>query len=196
VIYFGLTTLECGKAKWLKIQREILGMGFALTDVIRNFTEYPDPGWERRNCQSGRNWDANRPLPGINLLSAVWKLLFNPVHPLRANIPTISSWMTKLGLPPKRRSPSSRKSECSLGFLSRCCTVLLLFLRLDPSFVWFYSRLVARKKTEEFEVEFGKFGFAELFVVSCISLSEEKFRTCITNLSGTFPDLFTPVRRS
>jgi len=48
VIYFGLTTLECGKEKWLKIQRDILGMGFALTDVIRNFTEYPDPGWEEK----------------------------------------------------------------------------------------------------------------------------------------------------
>jgi len=47
-IYFGLTTLECSKLKWFNIQKNSHAMGFAITDVIRNFTEYPDPGWEEQ----------------------------------------------------------------------------------------------------------------------------------------------------
>jgi len=47
-VYFGLTSLECDKKKWFDIQKMVLGMNFAITDVLRNFTEYPDPGWEDR----------------------------------------------------------------------------------------------------------------------------------------------------
>ena len=47
-VYFGLTSLECDKKKWFEIQKVLLGMNFAITDVLRNFTEYPDPGWEDR----------------------------------------------------------------------------------------------------------------------------------------------------
>jgi len=47
-VYFGLTTLECDKKKWFDIQKLLLDMNFAITDVLRNFTEYPDPGWEER----------------------------------------------------------------------------------------------------------------------------------------------------
>lgn len=47
-IYFGLTTLECTKRKWFDIQKLLASMNFVFTDVIRNFTEYPDPGWEER----------------------------------------------------------------------------------------------------------------------------------------------------
>jgi len=63
VVYFGLTTLECGKKKWMNIQREVIGMGMAITDVIRNFTEYPDPGWEAQlpiwknlGCKPTETW--------------------------------------------------------------------------------------------------------------------------------------------
>eukprot|EP01087_Luapelamoeba_hula_P022290 TRINITY_DN7954_c0_g1_i1.p1 TRINITY_DN7954_c0_g1~~TRINITY_DN7954_c0_g1_i1.p1 ORF type:complete len:407 (-),score=69.72 TRINITY_DN7954_c0_g1_i1:120-1340(-) len=47
-VYFGLTTLESDRKKWFDVQRLIFEMNFALTDVIRNFTEYPDPGWETK----------------------------------------------------------------------------------------------------------------------------------------------------
>ncbi|KAL6041305.1 N(4)-bis(aminopropyl)spermidine synthase [Balamuthia mandrillaris] len=48
VIYFGLTTLECNKQKWFGVQKLVSGMGFSMTDIVRNFTEYEDPGWEDR----------------------------------------------------------------------------------------------------------------------------------------------------
>ena len=39
--YFGLTTLECSFKKWQEIEKELIGMGFVITDIIRNFSEYP-----------------------------------------------------------------------------------------------------------------------------------------------------------
>ena len=39
--YAGLTTLECSRLKWKRIQEEILKMGFVLTDVKRRFSHYP-----------------------------------------------------------------------------------------------------------------------------------------------------------
>lgn len=39
-IYFGLTTMEAGIAKWHAIQQAVLSMNFAITDVKRKFNEY------------------------------------------------------------------------------------------------------------------------------------------------------------
>eukprot|EP00005_Dracoamoeba_jomungandri_P002112 CAMPEP_0174253658 /NCGR_PEP_ID=MMETSP0439-20130205/3024_1 /TAXON_ID=0 /ORGANISM="Stereomyxa ramosa, Strain Chinc5" /LENGTH=344 /DNA_ID=CAMNT_0015334805 /DNA_START=42 /DNA_END=1076 /DNA_ORIENTATION=- len=47
-VYFGLTTMECSKKKWLEIQKKLHSMNLTITDIVRNFTEYPDPGWEER----------------------------------------------------------------------------------------------------------------------------------------------------
>ena len=38
--YFGLTHLEASRAKWHEIQRRLLEMKFAITDIIRDFHEY------------------------------------------------------------------------------------------------------------------------------------------------------------
>ncbi|MBN3037398.1 MAG: bis-aminopropyl spermidine synthase family protein [Candidatus Diapherotrites archaeon] len=38
--YFGLTTLESSTRKWREVQEKLVGMGFAVTDVIRNFSDY------------------------------------------------------------------------------------------------------------------------------------------------------------
>ncbi|MET1124291.1 MAG: bis-aminopropyl spermidine synthase family protein [Archaeoglobaceae archaeon] len=40
--YFGLTTLEASRRKWLEIQKMIHGMGFVITDIRRKFSVYPD----------------------------------------------------------------------------------------------------------------------------------------------------------
>lgn len=40
--YVGLTTLEASRRKWRDIQRELLDMGFAVTDARRRFSGYPD----------------------------------------------------------------------------------------------------------------------------------------------------------
>ncbi len=42
--YFGLTTLEASRQKWLTIQRMIHRMGFVITDIRRQFNVYPDEG--------------------------------------------------------------------------------------------------------------------------------------------------------
>jgi len=39
--YVGLTTLECSRPKWKRIQEEILKMGFVITDLKRRFSHYP-----------------------------------------------------------------------------------------------------------------------------------------------------------
>lgn len=41
VAYAGLTTLECSRPKWKRIQEEILKMGFVITDIKRRFSHYP-----------------------------------------------------------------------------------------------------------------------------------------------------------
>ncbi len=41
VAYAGLTTLECSRPKWKRIQEEILRMGFVITDIKRRFSHYP-----------------------------------------------------------------------------------------------------------------------------------------------------------
>ncbi len=38
--YFGLTHLEASRRKWRQIQKDILEMGFTITDIIRNFQTY------------------------------------------------------------------------------------------------------------------------------------------------------------
>ena len=38
--YFGLTHLEASRRKWRQIQRDILDMGFTITDIVRNFQTY------------------------------------------------------------------------------------------------------------------------------------------------------------
>jgi len=38
--YFGLTHLEASRRKWHQVQRDILNMGFTITDIIRNFHTY------------------------------------------------------------------------------------------------------------------------------------------------------------
>ncbi|MBO8182899.1 MAG: bis-aminopropyl spermidine synthase family protein [Archaeoglobus sp.] len=40
--YFGITTLEASRKKWYEIQRMILEMGFAITDIRRHFNVYPE----------------------------------------------------------------------------------------------------------------------------------------------------------
>lgn len=42
--YFGLTTLEASRKKWLAIQKMIHRMGFVITDIRRRFNVYPDEG--------------------------------------------------------------------------------------------------------------------------------------------------------
>lgn len=41
VAYAGLTTLECSRPKWKRIEEEILKMGFVITDIKRRFSHYP-----------------------------------------------------------------------------------------------------------------------------------------------------------
>ncbi|NPV88606.1 bis-aminopropyl spermidine synthase family protein [Coprothermobacteraceae bacterium] len=38
--YFGLTHLESSRQKWYQIQKNLLDMGFVITDIIRDFHEY------------------------------------------------------------------------------------------------------------------------------------------------------------
>lgn len=47
--YFGLTTLEASLAKWHRLQRLLLQMNFVITDVLRDFSVYPEREnqWER-----------------------------------------------------------------------------------------------------------------------------------------------------
>ncbi|NPA27417.1 MAG: bis-aminopropyl spermidine synthase family protein [Chloroflexi bacterium] len=40
--YFGLTTLEASRAKWYRIQKMLLDMGFVITDIRRQFNVYPN----------------------------------------------------------------------------------------------------------------------------------------------------------
>ncbi len=42
--YFGLTTLESSLPKWLAIQRFLMGKGMVITDLLRNFSLYPESG--------------------------------------------------------------------------------------------------------------------------------------------------------
>jgi predicted methyltransferase len=42
--YFGLTTLESSLPKWLAIQRFLLNRGMVITDLLRNFSLYPEAG--------------------------------------------------------------------------------------------------------------------------------------------------------
>ncbi len=42
--YFGLTTLEASRKKWLAIQKMIHRMGLVITDIRRQFNVYPDEG--------------------------------------------------------------------------------------------------------------------------------------------------------
>jgi len=44
--YIGLTTLEASRKKWFDIEKVLLDMNFAITDVRRNFNGYPDTGLE------------------------------------------------------------------------------------------------------------------------------------------------------
>ncbi|NOZ82299.1 MAG: bis-aminopropyl spermidine synthase family protein [Euryarchaeota archaeon] len=39
--YVGLTNLECSLEKWRRIQQEMLGMGFVITELRRRFSSYP-----------------------------------------------------------------------------------------------------------------------------------------------------------
>ncbi|MEM0358867.1 MAG: bis-aminopropyl spermidine synthase family protein [Candidatus Hadarchaeales archaeon] len=40
-LYFGLTTLEASRRKWLEVERRLLKMGLVITDIRRNFSLYP-----------------------------------------------------------------------------------------------------------------------------------------------------------
>ncbi len=40
--YFGLTTLEASLPKWQRIQQLLLRMNFAITDILRDFSLYPE----------------------------------------------------------------------------------------------------------------------------------------------------------
>jgi predicted methyltransferase len=42
--YFGLTTMESSLPKWLSIQRFLLEKGVVITDLLRNFSLYPEAG--------------------------------------------------------------------------------------------------------------------------------------------------------
>jgi predicted methyltransferase len=42
--YFGLTTLESSLSKWLAIQKFLLGREMVITDLLRNFSLYPEAG--------------------------------------------------------------------------------------------------------------------------------------------------------
>jgi len=39
--YFGITTLEASRTKWYEIEKNILDMGFVITDLKRRFSVYP-----------------------------------------------------------------------------------------------------------------------------------------------------------
>lgn len=39
--YFGITTLEASRTKWYEIEKNILSMGFVITDLKRKFNVYP-----------------------------------------------------------------------------------------------------------------------------------------------------------
>lgn len=41
-LYFGLTTIESSWHKWYNVERMLLDMGFAITDILRRFSAYPD----------------------------------------------------------------------------------------------------------------------------------------------------------
>lgn len=47
--YFGLTTLEASLAKWHRLQQVLLRMNLVITDVLRDFSVYPEREnrWER-----------------------------------------------------------------------------------------------------------------------------------------------------
>jgi hypothetical protein len=47
--YFGLTTLEASLSKWHRLQQLVLRMNFVITDVLRDFSLYPEREnrWER-----------------------------------------------------------------------------------------------------------------------------------------------------
>lgn len=42
--YFGLTTLESSLSKWLAIQKFLMEKGMVITDLLRNFSLYPEAG--------------------------------------------------------------------------------------------------------------------------------------------------------
>jgi len=42
--YFGLTTLESSLPKWLAVQRFLMERGMVITDLLRNFSLYPESG--------------------------------------------------------------------------------------------------------------------------------------------------------
>ncbi|KAL6041308.1 N(4)-bis(aminopropyl)spermidine synthase [Balamuthia mandrillaris] len=44
--YIGLTTLEASRKKWYDIQKLLFDMNLVVTDIRRNFNEYPDTGLE------------------------------------------------------------------------------------------------------------------------------------------------------
>lgn len=48
-LYFGLTTLEASRKKWLEVEKRLLKMGLVITDIRRNFSLYPPtfPGEEK-----------------------------------------------------------------------------------------------------------------------------------------------------
>lgn len=48
-LYFGLTTLEASRRKWLEVEKRLLKMGLVITDIRRNFSLYPPtfPGEEK-----------------------------------------------------------------------------------------------------------------------------------------------------
>ena len=42
--YFGLTTQESSLRKWREIERMLMDMNFAITDILRRFSTYPSTG--------------------------------------------------------------------------------------------------------------------------------------------------------
>lgn len=42
VLYFGLTTIESSWKKWYLVEKMLLEMNFAITDILRRFSSYPD----------------------------------------------------------------------------------------------------------------------------------------------------------
>jgi len=80
-LYFGLTSLECSKQKTLQIQKLVSNMGFTLTDNLRNFTEYPDPGWEEQ-LPIWKNLKVKPTSTWYKSALFRWEAVCNPPEPL------------------------------------------------------------------------------------------------------------------
>jgi hypothetical protein len=60
-LYFGLTHREASLEKWYAIQRMLLDMGYTITDILDNFSTYPDK--ENKLERFYSSWDLFKNIP-------------------------------------------------------------------------------------------------------------------------------------